>query len=202
MKAILEMNLYQTYKLLKQRALRRPYDLTSQEIYKTARTIFYDKTDKKNLLKKISIIIALEDDLPFGLRKYGTEMHEAIKADRYSIERPYEIRHRFEEQNKSGLIYVMTSLERPGETKLGATTLTMAKRCSAYQYKYGYAVKADNSLQVIKPFELEEIVSKKIQTHRVTGNTFGDSIEWYFLSAEEIWSIVINSVLERKLLLK
>ena len=108
------MDLYKTYKLMKQRAKRRTNDLVSQELCEVARSIFYLDGNKKNILMKIQKIIILEEKLRFGLKCYGKEMHTAVETGKYTIDRPYAIRHRFDEKNREGLIYIMSSNSRPG----------------------------------------------------------------------------------------
>ena len=82
------MDLYKTYKLMKQRAKRRPHDIVSQELCKTARTIFYVDGKQQEILRIIVIIKPLEQRLPFGLKRYGMEMQCAVNSGRYSIDRP------------------------------------------------------------------------------------------------------------------
>ena len=191
------MDLYKTYKALKQRANRHPHDWLSQEISNTARSIFYVDGKKKDVLRRISKIKSLEKKLPSKYKRYGAEMLCAVNKGEYSIDRPYAIRHRFDQSHKTGLIYVMTSPTRSGQSKLGATTLSIEKRISCYQTKYQYPVHAENWEQVEKPFEIEVLVSKVVKEHRVSGNTSGDSIEWYHLSSEELWNLVLQTLSKR-----
>ena len=114
-----------------------------------------------------------------------------------TIDRPYAIRHRFDENIKTGLIYTMTSPARVGETKLGATTLSIRERAKCYKSKYGYAVKVENWKDVSKPFELEEAVAQKMNKFRVCRNTYGDSIEWYCLPEDQVWKIIAITLAEK-----
>ena len=191
------MDLYKTYKLIKQRAKRRHGDVVSHELCKIAQSIFYVGGNEENILAKIQTIISLETELPFGLKCYGQEMQSAVESGEYSIERPYAIRHRFDESNREGLIYVMTSTSRSGQAKLGATTQSMDQRLKSYQSKYQYSVQAEKWKTVAKPFILEDEVARKISKYRVTGNTTGDSIEWYHLSSESLWEEVIENLSQR-----
>ena len=191
------MDLYKTYKLMKQRAKRRPHDIVSQELCKTARTIFYVDGKKQEILQTISKIKSLEERLSLGLKRYGMEMQCAVNSGRYSLDRPYPVRHRFKEGNKKGLIYVMTSPSRLGQSKLGATSQSMQQRLASYQSKYQYSVRAENWAEVAKPFGFEDEIARKIKAHRVTGNTSGDSIEWYHLSPEKLWDIVLETLTEK-----
>jgi hypothetical protein len=191
------MDLYKTYKLMKQRAKRRHGDVVSHELCKIAQSIFYVAGNEEDILAKIQTIISLETELQFGLKCYGQEMQSAVRSGEYSIDRPYAIRHRFDESNREGLIYVMTSTSRSGQAKLGATTQSMDQRLKSYQSKYQYVVQAEKWKNVAKPFVLENKVAQKLSKYRVTGNTTGDSIEWYHLSSERLWEEVVETLSQR-----
>ena len=187
------MDLYKAYKIMKQRANRRPYDLISQELSKIARSIFYLDGDVEKILTKIQAIREVEKKLRYGLKCYGKEMQDAVLSGEYTIDRPYSIRHRFDRNNRKGLIYVMSSNSRPGQVKLGETTLSIYKRLKCYENKYQYSVKAEKWKTVVEPFVLENDIAKKINEYRVAGNTTGDSNEWYHLSPEQLWNVVIET---------
>jgi len=74
-------------------------------------------------------------------------------------------------------------------TKLGIRDVVL---CERRQLTCG-----TNWEQVEKPFEIEVLVSKVVKEHRVSGNTSGDSIEWYHLSSEELWSVVLQTLSKR-----
>ena len=88
----------------------------------------------------------------------------------------------------------MTAPTRLGETKIGATTLSIRERVKAYKSKYGYSVDAQNWKIVSKPFELEASIAKTLRQYRVLGNTSKDSIEWYSLAEPQIWKMVLNTI--------
>ena len=188
------MDLYKTYKLMKQRAKRQPENQLASQLSDTAREIFYQNGDQKTIHQKIKTIITLEKGLPLHLKHYGQEMLNALETGNYSIDRPHAIRHRFDENIKTGLIYTMTSTARVGETKLGATTLSIRERAKCYKSKYGYAVEVGNWKVVSKPFKLEAAMAETLRQYRVIGNTSGDSIEWYSLKEPQIWKMVLNAI--------
>lgn len=188
------MDLYKTYKLMKQRAKRQPENQLASQLSDTAREIFYQNGDQKTIHQKIKTIITLEKGLPLHLKHYGQEMLNALETGNYSIDRPYAIRHRFDENIKTGLIYTMTSTARVGETKLGATTLSIRERAKCYKSKYGYAVEVGNWKVISKPFKLEAAMAETLRQYRVIGNTSGDSIEWYSLKEPQIWKMVLNAI--------
>ena len=188
------MDLYKTYKLMKQRAKRQPENQLASQLSDTAREIFYQNGDQKTIHQKIKTIITLEKGLPLHLKHYGQEMLNALETGNYSIDRPYAIRHRFDENIKTGLIYTMTSTARVGETKLGATTLSIRERAKCFKSKYGYAVEVGNWKVVSKPFKLEAAMAETLRQYRVIGNTSGDSIEWNSLKEPQIWKMVLNAI--------
>ena len=179
---------------MKQRAKRQPENQLASQLSDTAREIFYQNGDQKTIHQKIKTIITLEKGLPLHLKHYGQEMLNALETGNYSIDRPYAIRHRFDENIKTGLIYTMTSTARVGETKLGATTLSIRERAKCFKSKYGYAVEVGNWKVVSKPFKLEAAMAETLRQYRVIGNTSGDSIEWYSLKEPQIWKMVLNAI--------
>jgi len=191
------MDLYKTYKLMKQRAKRQPGNQLASKLSDTAREIFYQNGNQKAIRQKIQTIIALEKGLPLHLKHYGQEILNAFESGNYSMDRPYAIRHRFDGNIKTGLIYTMTSPARMGETKLGATTLSVRERAKCYKSKYGYPVEVENWKEVSKPFELEEAVAQKMSEFRVCRNTSGDSIEWYCLPEDQVWKVIANTLAEK-----
>ena len=54
-------------------------------------------------------------------------------------------------------------------------------------------VEAEKWKTVLEPFVLENDIAKKINEYRVAGNTTGDSNEWYHLSPEQLWNVVIET---------
>ena len=54
-------------------------------------------------------------------------------------------------------------------------------------------MKAEKWKTVLEPFVLENDIAKKINEYRVAGNTTGDSNEWYHLSPEQLWNVVIET---------
>ena len=68
------MDLYKTYKLMKQRAKRQPGNQLASKLSDTAREIFYQNGNQKTIRQKIQTIISLEKGLPLHLKHYGQEM--------------------------------------------------------------------------------------------------------------------------------
>lgn len=79
------MDLYKTYKLMKQRAKRQPENQLASQLSDTAREIFYQNGNQKAIHQKIQTIIALEKGLPLHLKHYGQEMFVNRRVKRAQI---------------------------------------------------------------------------------------------------------------------
>jgi len=192
------MDIWKIYKLYKQRSVRNPNDQISQKITEICRPLFDGRKDKQNLISTIRDIQKLEEMLPTRLKRYGNSMEASVNLGAYTLTRPYQIDHLYKEENKSGTIYVLSSPARPGQIKLGATTMNIFDRCAKYESKYGYKVKPEKFMTVLKPFELENLVKQQAKENRVAGNAWGDSIEWYELPPMKLWNLVIEANAQRQ----
>ena len=156
------------------------------------------KKTKKNVISKIKDIQKIEEMQPSRLKRYGNSMEAAVNRGDYTLTRPHQINHLYQEGNKSGTIYILSSPTRPGQIKLGATTMNISDRCARYESKYGYKVNIEKFMTVLKPFELEKLVKLQAKSHRVTANACGDSIEWYQFLPMELWDLVMEINAQRQ----
>ena len=62
------------------------------------------------------------------------------------------------------------------------------------QEKYGYTVNIFYQLRHKDPFTLEDIIKKKINDLKVTGNVNGDSIEWYYIEPSLLKKTILNTL--------
>jgi hypothetical protein len=192
------MDIWKIYKLYRQRSVRKPDDQIRQEITKLCHSLFDGKKDKQKIISTIRDIQKLEETLPSGLNRYGDSMEAAVHLGAYTLERPHQINHPYKKKNESGLIYILSSPDRPSQIKLGATTMDIYDRCANYKSKYGYEVKPEKFMTVLKPFGLERTVSSQVKEYRVAGNVSGDSIEWYKLLPMELWNLILEANLQRQ----
>ena len=183
------MNLFTVYKSHYIRARNAPWDETKAEIASLAKTFWETDKSQQELLTIAEEIASLESQLPRLQTLYGPSTVRSIRAGDYTIDVPYQIRHRYNDKT-DGYIYVMVSPDRPGQCKLGATTLTVAKRCMLYRSKYGYSVEEHFSTLMEAPFRLEKAVARKAAPYRVSGLTDGDSNEWYNLEPETLANMI------------
>ena len=192
------MDFYQKYKLMVQRSKRNPQCKVSEKIVYVARGMFSEGVTRDDILAAVMEIQSLEVFLPKNLKRYGKELELAVLSERYTAKRPYQIRHKFEKQHRSGVIYLLSSPQKKGQLKLGATTLQIEKRIALFKSKYGYQVKLVAAKTVKNVFLLEEMVSKSLDVYRVAAQTLGDSNEWYAVSYAKIWKQI--EATEKKLM--
>ncbi len=185
-----KVNLFEIGKAFHQRAYRDPSNVSKQKAHDLSRELWHSKRNKDELLAIIAQLKPIERTFR-GIRVYYADIAEkAVRSGNYEVSIPHEIAHRYDD--KPGRVYVLTSRSRPGECKLGATTMTMISRCIAYWTKYGYHVDDYFSLESRSPFSLERQVAERISHLRVTGNVRGDSIEWYRINADELKKLIIR----------
>lgn len=190
------MNLYQYHRLISQRARRAPRCLLSQKIKERSSAIFDPDCTHEDLLSHIAELQTLEAQLPRHLTRYGDRMEMAVLSGDYSARRPHPIRHRHEHPDKPGYIYILTAPSRPGECKLGVTSLAVRKRCQLYRSRYGYEVEEVFAQWTTSPFKLEALVQQKAVHIRVSGNTKGDSIEWYLAKPSTMKTYIRRALAE------
>ena len=194
-----KIDLYQkTHRMISQRARRNPNCPIFLEIKALSSEIYERGTSHQEQLAIARKIILLENSFSPALARYGSIIENALLSKNYMAERPFQIRHRFQDQEKSGIIYILNSTNRPGECKLGATTLSINKRCELYESKYGYSVYPYFFTTARAPFSVEFRISEIIRSQKVISKTNGDSIEWYMITPERLKGIIIDFIRNRQ----
>lgn len=98
----------------------------------------------------------------------------------------------------SGLVYCVRDASKPGQLKIGVTTMKLRARLQKMQTRYGYEnIQPLFVINVSKPAEIEHHAQEKLRGCRVTGMTKGDSVEWYHTNAIEFARAVVDTVEER-----
>ena len=108
------MDFYQKYKMMVQRSKRNPQCKVSEKIAAVARGMFSAGVSQDDILATVMQIQSLEVFLPKNLKRYGKELELAVLSGRYTAKRPYQIRHKFEKQHLSGVIYLLSSPQKWG----------------------------------------------------------------------------------------
>jgi hypothetical protein len=179
----MKIDLFKTYKKFYQRSYRDPRNLRKVEITDAVFNLIKKIPNAATFISEAERIAQLEKDS--GVRVlFSDELLTAAKTGNFKINVPAEISHSWDNFDVYGLVYIFTAPSRPGQCKLGATTMSIYDREVAYFKRYGYFVFEYFSITVRRPFELEQMVAKEIKSARISGRTCGESNEWYEMSAE------------------
>lgn len=193
------VNLWKMYKKFYQRSYRDRIRGTTNQLNNKKTAVAHEiatkNLTKEEILSRVQSLYELDSGDCFV-----RELFDAVMQNNYKIDIPYEKRHKYQSDGKnlSGDIYVLTSSSKPNMAKLGATYMEPILRAEKYSSKYGYKVNVFYSKCVDDPFELESYIQKIISSKRVCGNTWGDSIEWYYIEPEELRKIIEDKTMIEK----
>ena len=192
----MSLDLYKTYKGFYQRWHRNPDDHDLYEMkelsYELARNLFrnmYHKTMTPEVLAEAIEAAKNLRDMEFDRGGFGvyysTNLLDALMSGDYRINVPYlKILSWTEKSNYYGNLYVLVSVYRPEQCKLGVTR-DIDTRINKYISKHGYVVDLYFLRQdILSPYMHEQRIAKKYQKFRHSGNYEGGSIEWYYLDPE------------------
>ena len=127
-------------------------------------------------------IYEMEKNKPGLGRLYSRDLISALKNNTYEIKVPYPIVPLWQEDDYHGSLYVLTRDRYPGQCKLGATYMHVETRVQKYIHKYGYGVNLYfYAGEILNPFNHELEISRKYSHLRKSGNTYGESNEWYYM---------------------
>ena len=135
----MKINIYKIYKMMSQRVIRHPNNKSMAKMESLTKDLLTDSLNKSEMLVVVKKIRNLESSISTFRKMYSLELKNAIENDNYYIEIPHQIAHAWNENsNTRGWIYILTSTTKPGQVKLGATTMLPQDRVVAYRSKYGY----------------------------------------------------------------
>ena len=151
-------------------------------------------TDGRQLLKELCIaihnnwgeeeLIIIADkirDLNILTKDYSDSIEDDINNGNAYADIPYPVLHRWCESDISeGYLYLAVSDSKKGQVKIGATTMDINARENAYYSKYNYHIRIVWSKWVDMPFQKEKELHDDFLDERVSGQTSGDSNEWYY----------------------
>lgn len=192
----MKLDLYKIYKSFYQRSYRNKYDddyaVMTELVHDLVRNLFRNQYNRavvdKYIVDGIEIagkVHEMEKSKPGLGRLYSKDLIRALKSKNYEIGVPYPVVHLWQEDDYHGSLYVLTSHVYPGQSKLGATYMNVEARVRRYISKYGYSVDlffyADD---ILNPFSHELAIARKYSELRRSGNTYGDSNEWYYIEPE------------------
>ena len=192
----MKLDLYYLYKQFYQRSHRSPENEDLAEMTELARdmariTFLGTSNDKitpesyPQILSMATKLQALEIDYaPRNL--FSKFLVKAIENKNYCSNVPYERRHLWQDNhNALGYVYLFTSNSKYMQVKIGATYLDPFVRAAKYSSKFGYSVSVKCYARVSNPFHAEKALVDIFRSFRVSGNTWGDSNEWYFMKLLE-----------------
>jgi len=138
-------------------------------------------------------------DVSASTKSLADQFEDAIRSGNYVIERPYVSI--FTDEGgynpQSGLVYCAQSESKPGQLKIGVTTMKLKDRLQKMSTRYGIEeVRPLFTISVSSPAEIEMYAKAKLRDLLVTGCTKGDSVEWYYVSAIEFARAVVDTVEE------
>jgi hypothetical protein len=190
-------NIYNIYKLIKQRSSRNPNNLQYGEMTILARNLFEQNANKEELFDIANKLYEIEKKLNVSTL-FSKRILDALNSGSYSLERPPQIKHRYEPQ-KSGWVYVASHDSKKNQLKIGATTNTPYRRMDLYFQKYGYWPSIEFDFFCNNPFSLEHDVKNQISDRLYCGLTHGDSNEWYEISLRDLKNEIISAYEKRSL---
>ena len=107
------------------------------------------------------------------------EIIDSISNDNFIIDVPYPVARRWNTEYMTGQVYVMTSNEMPGLSKLGATMMDLDVRVNKYRNRYGYEVSVYYAQEFLGPFSIEKKIGELIVDRRLHGKNEHHTNEWY-----------------------
>jgi hypothetical protein len=146
---------------------------------------------KDRALEMAEILLKLEIKSGFE-NLFAPEIIQVIKNERFLINIPYPVARRWNSEYMQGNVYIMTSKEMPGLSKLGATMMELDLRVRKYSNRYGYAVNLYFSKEFIGPFTVEKIIGEKIQDHRLASKNELHTNEWFKIEPATLKEMIID----------
>jgi hypothetical protein len=196
------VNLYDIYKQVKQRARTLKSIETqcrAEVMINAAKLITTTPT-----LMQVAAFRKYEDqwlnshDVSTAAKSMANKFEAAIISNNFVIERwPGNRRGTIIDSPDYGQIYCAKDGSKPGQLKIGVTTMKLSARLQKMQTRYGYEnIQPLFVINVSKPYDIENYVQSKLRSVLVSGCTKGDSVEWYFSNAIEFARAVVDSVEE------
>lgn len=186
------LDLYKLYKQFYQRSHRSPDNEELSEMTRLAHDIaqkkyigdLYNQMTPDTHQEILAIAVQLQE-LEFDYAPktiFSKNLVSAINKNDYFTDVPHERKHKWQDiHNLEGYIYLFSSSSKPGQVKIGATYSDPFARSRRYASKFGYSVSVECYALVTNPFQAESHLANLFINFRVSGNTWGDSNEWYFI---------------------
>lgn len=133
-------------------------------------------------------------------KSFGLIVFSAVLSGDFKISRPENIKTvglGFDPD--WGFVYLASSTGRLGQIKVGVTTYDPHIRLAKFKSKFGENIRLVRAWELDFPARIERHVQNSLREFRVSGNSSGESIEWYECSiiyAEEAVDSAISDYRE------
>jgi hypothetical protein len=133
-------------------------------------------------------------------KSFGLDVFRAVLSGDFKVSRPENIKTvglGFDPE--WGFVYLATSSGRLGQIKVGVTTYDPHIRLAKFKSKFGESIRLVRAWELDFPARIERHVQNSLREFRVSGNSLGESIEWYECSvicAEEAVDSCVNEFRE------
>lgn len=165
------VNLWCVYKQAKQRTQRNHSDITKALAWRAAaaaKAILASPTLKSvQIFRMIELEWAKQPDVRANSVVLANRFYNAIRTDNFEINIPH-IRNANLGYNPAyGQVYCLTSSDKPGLVKIGATTMHIHKRMVKLKCRHGYSdLYLVFQTFVQEPFVIESMVHKSLKPWR------------------------------------
>ncbi len=200
------VDLYQSYKKFYQRWYRNktsPIRSSMKDLAHDLVKYIYDNRNEKNqslvrdtALEMADVLLHLEVKSRFE-NLVSPEIIEALSNERFIVDVPYPVARRWNTEFITGYVYVMTSKEMPGLSKLGATMMDLNVRINKYRNRYGYEVSLFFAKEFLGPFSVEKKIGELILNFRLHGKNEYHTNEWYEIEPTKLRKLIEDYVVSR-----
>lgn len=193
------INLYDIYRKVSKRA-RIPKSAGTQRLAEAMRLAADRIMDKPTLMMANEFREAekkwhLCPDVSIKGTLLADQFEAAIRSKYFVSERSwFDPRGR---KQQDGLVYCVNSASKPGQLKIGFTTMKLKTRLQKMATRHG--IREPRPLFAIGvscPSEIEALAKKNLRESLVAGRTKGDSVEWYRTTAIEFARAVAATIEE------
>lgn len=144
---------------------------------------------KERALEMAEALLQLEIKARFE-NLVSPEIIDSISNGTFIIDVPYPVARRWNTEYMIGHVYVMTSEEMPGLSKLGATMMELDVRVNKYRNRYGYEVSLYFAQEFLGPFSVEKKIGELILDRRLHGKNEHHTNEWYEIQPAKLKKLI------------
>jgi hypothetical protein len=197
-----QINLYDIYRKVSARARTQKSAETrrmAEEMRKAADRI----VDKPSLMlvkdfRKAEYLWHLCPDVRISGALLADQFETAIRSKEFVSVRSYFDPRGSNGDRQFGMVYCAMSASKPGQFKLGFTTMKLETRLQKMTTRHGIEkVRPLFAINVEYPAGIEAQAKEKLRDYLVAGNTKCDSNEWYYSPAIQLARNVVVAIEEK-----